>query len=100
MTDEAEQAGGRIVVDGRGLVVDGHENGNFVGPIVVTDLDRDHPTYTEEVFGPVMVGMHVNNRSEEHTSELQSRGHIVCRLLHDKTIIYDGIPRRIDRPNR
>src|SRR5437870_1877804 len=23
----------------------------------------------------------VNNRSEEHTSELQSRGHLVCRLL-------------------
>src|SRR5690625_6043618 len=22
-----------------------------------------------------------NNRSEEHTSELQSRGHLVCRLL-------------------
>src|SRR5690625_1186199 len=124
MTDEAEQAGGRIVVDGRGLVVDGHENGNFVGPIVVTDLDRDHPTYTEEVFGPVLVVMHVNNfdealdlvnaspfgngtaiftdsghyarrfqeevtvgmigRSEEHTSELQSRGHLVCRLLLEK----------------
>src|SRR5690625_6488995 len=24
-------------------------------------------------------------RSEEHTSELQSRGHIVCRLLLEKT---------------
>src|SRR5690625_5632631 len=24
------------------------------------------------------------SRSEEHTSELQSRGHHVCRLLHDK----------------
>src|SRR5439155_4428669 len=24
------------------------------------------------------------SRSEEHTSELQSRGHIVCRLLHQK----------------
>src|SRR5438132_5480289 len=24
-------------------------------------------------------------RSEEHTSELQSRSDIVCRLLHDKT---------------
>src|SRR6266702_6163191 len=24
------------------------------------------------------------NRSEEHTSELQSRGHIVCRLLLEK----------------
>src|SRR5439155_16983197 len=24
------------------------------------------------------------NRSEEHTSELQSRGHVVCRLLLEK----------------
>src|SRR5690625_6493031 len=27
----------------------------------------------------------VDNRSEEHTSELQSRGHLVCRLLLEKT---------------
>src|SRR5437870_10004898 len=26
----------------------------------------------------------VNRRSEEHTSELQSRGHLVCRLLLEK----------------
>src|SRR5690625_5307058 len=26
----------------------------------------------------------VTSRSEEHTSELQSRGHLVCRLLLDK----------------
>src|SRR5690625_7021317 len=26
----------------------------------------------------------INNRSEEHTSELQSRGHLVCRLLLEK----------------
>src|SRR5690625_6138711 len=26
----------------------------------------------------------LNKRSEEHTSELQSRGHIVCRLLLEK----------------
>src|SRR5207253_4921233 len=26
-----------------------------------------------------------NMRSEEHTSELQSRGHLVCRLLLEKT---------------
>src|SRR5690625_5895473 len=25
-----------------------------------------------------------NTRSEEHTSELQSRGHLVCRLLPEK----------------
>src|SRR5690625_5548100 len=28
-------------------------------------------------------------RSEEHTSELQSRGHLVCRLLLDKKKRYD-----------
>src|SRR5690625_5784114 len=27
-----------------------------------------------------------NARSEEHTSELQSRGHLVCRLLLEKKI--------------
>src|SRR5437660_5574479 len=27
---------------------------------------------------------HVGLRSEEHTSELQSRGHLVCRLLLEK----------------
>src|SRR5690625_7102778 len=30
------------------------------------------------------VVIRMNNRSEEHTSELQSRGHLVCRLLRDK----------------
>src|SRR5690625_6887480 len=32
-----------------------------------------------EVFGE-----HLRERSEEHTSELQSRGHLVCRLLLEK----------------
>src|SRR5439155_2203134 len=30
---------------------------------------------------PFTVRLHINPRSEEHTSELQSRGHLVCRLL-------------------
>src|SRR5437870_6638961 len=30
------------------------------------------------------VNGNVDNRSEEHTSELQSRGHLVCRLLLEK----------------
>src|SRR5690625_5529642 len=29
----------------------------------------------------------LHNRSEEHTSELQSRGHLVCRLLLAKKIV-------------
>src|SRR5690625_5885602 len=30
-------------------------------------------------------------RSEEHTSELQSRGHLVCRLLIEKKNIFNNI---------
>src|SRR5439155_25044051 len=30
---------------------------------------------------PYMLSMVMRPRSEEHTSELQSRGHLVCRLL-------------------
>src|SRR5690625_6851127 len=33
------------------------------------------------------IGAHVRQRSEEHTSELQSRGHLVCRLLLGKNKI-------------
>src|SRR5690625_6798805 len=36
--------------------------------------------------GQLMVGIW---RSEEHTSELQSRGHLVCRLLLEKKKKYD-----------
>src|SRR5439155_14120761 len=34
-------------------------------------------------FGGISVGF-LSLRSEEHTSELQSRGHLVCRLLLEK----------------
>src|SRR5690554_7774034 len=37
---------------------------------------------TKEVIG--RVATFVNKRSEEHTSELQSRPHLVCRLLLEK----------------
>src|SRR5215510_15393967 len=33
--------------------------------------------------------LHPPGRSEEHTSELQSRGHLVCRLLLEKKTTYN-----------
>src|SRR5207253_9808707 len=36
------------------------------------------PPFAARVVGPL------RKRSEEHTSELQSRGHLVCRLLLEK----------------
>src|SRR3712207_7976884 len=34
--------------------------------------------------GYIILGTHVTARSEEHTSELQSRQYLVCRLLLEK----------------
>src|SRR2546421_2243360 len=49
---------------------------------------RDKPVLTRSVLSGASSGAevdrHPNSRSEEHTSELQSRSDIVCRLLLEK----------------
>ncbi len=49
-----EQQGGKLAVDGRGVVVPGHENGFFVGPTVIDEVRTDMDVYREEIFGPVL----------------------------------------------
>src|SRR5437899_6535567 len=49
----------------------------------------------ELAFGPAIAGFHVDEmkeetRSEEHTSELQSLRHLVCRLLLEKKKEYEN----------
>src|SRR5690625_6686979 len=52
------------------------------GPLasIVLDSGEDKPDDNEEYGGLA----NFSARSEEHTSELQSRGHLVCRLLLEK----------------
>src|ERR671928_12552 len=49
-----EESGAKVVVDGRDLVVPGHENGFFVGPTLVDQVTPDMDVYKEEIFGPVL----------------------------------------------
>ena len=49
-----EKQGASVVVDGRGLVVDGYENGFFVGPTVLDNVTADMDAYRNEIFGPVL----------------------------------------------
>src|SRR5207253_4659109 len=41
-------------------------------------------TFASPFASTVILGQLRGKRSEEHTSELQSRGHLVCRLLLEK----------------
>ena len=46
--------GAELVIDGRGLVLQGHEGGFFVGPTLFDHVKPTMRAYQEEIFGPVL----------------------------------------------
>ena len=46
--------GAKLVVDGRGLKVPGHENGFFTGGTLIDHVTPQMRIYKEEIFGPVL----------------------------------------------
>ncbi len=46
--------GAELVLDGRGIEVEGYAKGNFVGPTMFTNVRADMDIYREEIFGPVL----------------------------------------------
>ncbi len=46
--------GAELVVDGRGLTLQGHEQGFFVGPTLFDRVTTGMRAYREEIFGPVL----------------------------------------------
>src|SRR5207253_8063772 len=55
----------------------------WMPPDRMAEHDQDGREHTEPRYRGLF-DLHVFDRSEEHTSELQSRGHLVCRLLLEK----------------
>ena len=53
--DEAEAAGATVVVDGRRAVVQGKEDGYYIGPTILDHVTPDMAIAQDEVFGPVLV---------------------------------------------
>lgn len=51
---EAEQAGAKILVDGRNSLVKGKEGGYYVGPTVIDHVTPDMAIAKEEAFGPIL----------------------------------------------
>jgi malonate-semialdehyde dehydrogenase (acetylating)/methylmalonate-semialdehyde dehydrogenase len=50
----AEQDGATVIVDGRGINVDGDANGFWLGPTLIDNVPTTSRVYTEEIFGPVL----------------------------------------------
>ena len=52
--DIAATDGATVVVDGRGIEVDGNPNGFWLGPTLLDKVPTSSRAYTEEIFGPVL----------------------------------------------
>ena len=51
---EGVSGGAELVVDGRGLKLQGYENGFFLGGTLFDRVTKDMAIYREEIFGPVL----------------------------------------------
>jgi len=50
----AVDEGSELVIDGRNLVLQGQEQGFFIGPTLLDHVTADMESYKQEIFGPVL----------------------------------------------
>lgn len=58
------EEGASLVVDGRDLSVEGHENGYFLGACLFDNVTADMRIYQEEIFGPVLCVVRADSMQE------------------------------------
>ncbi len=58
------EQGATLVTDGRGLTIEGYEEGYFVGPTLFDNVTTDMEIYKEEIFGPVLSMVRTENYEE------------------------------------
>lgn len=52
--EKSLEEGADLVLDGRDIVVDGYENGYYLGPTILDHVTEDMSVGTREIFGPVL----------------------------------------------
>jgi malonate-semialdehyde dehydrogenase (acetylating)/methylmalonate-semialdehyde dehydrogenase len=62
--DLGVEEGAELVVDGRGLEVDGHEDGFFLGGTLFDRVTPEMKIYNDEIFGPVLCVVRAHNMQE------------------------------------
>ncbi|ODQ64199.1 Methylmalonate-semialdehyde dehydrogenase [Nadsonia fulvescens var. elongata DSM 6958] len=61
LIQSAEDEGAEILLDGRNFQSVEFPNGNFVGPTIITNVKPGMKCYDQEIFGPVLVVVNVDN---------------------------------------
>ena len=61
LIDSGVAQGAELVLDGRGIRVSGCDNGFFVGPTLFDRVTPQMDIYREEIFGPVLIVLRVDN---------------------------------------
>ena len=59
-----EKEGASLLVDGRGVKVEGYEGGYFVGATLFDHVTPEMSIYREEIFGPVLTVVHAETFEE------------------------------------
>ena len=62
--DQGVAQGAKLVLDGRGHKVPGHEEGFFIGATLFDHVRPDMTIYKEEIFGPVLIVLRVKSLDE------------------------------------
>ncbi|KAI8657113.1 Methylmalonate-semialdehyde dehydrogenase [Fusarium keratoplasticum] len=61
----AEEEGAKILLDGRNKgPLDKYPNGNWVSPTIIADVTPEMTCYKQEIFGPVLICLHVDTVDE------------------------------------
>ena len=84
--DTGVAEGAKLLVDGRGIKVSGHEEGFFLGPCLFDHVKPHMTIYLEEIFGPVLT-IYVYNDEDylatlslvDQTSEYALTGSIMAK---------------------
>jgi malonate-semialdehyde dehydrogenase (acetylating)/methylmalonate-semialdehyde dehydrogenase len=58
--EAGEEVGAKVVVDGREVQPDGGENGFWLGPTLLDQVEPHMSVYTDEIFGPVLSVLRVD----------------------------------------
>jgi len=58
--EQGVKEGAKLVMDGRGLKIPGHEDGFFLGTTLFDHVKPEMKIYRDEIFGPVLVVLRAN----------------------------------------